>query len=69
MVNIFEVYFGLVDDVRSEDLVVGVFFCVFFFGDGLWYRVVVESVILDFEVKVRYVDYGNSDIVLFLDVR
>ena len=69
MANISEVYSGLADDVRPEDLAVGAPLCALFSGDGLWYRAVVESVTSDFEVKVRYIDYGNSDIVLLSDVR
>ena len=69
MVDISEVYSGLADDVRPEDLVVGTPLCALFPEDGLWYRAVIESMPSEFEVQVRYIDYGNSAVVLLSDVR
>ena len=69
MSEISEVYSGLADDVRPEDIVVGTPLCALYGEDGLWYRAVIESVPSEFEVAVRYIDYGNSDVVLLSDVR
>ena len=69
MAEISEVYSGLADDVRPEDIVVGTPLCALYPEDGLWYRAVIESIPSEFEVGVRYIDYGNSDVVLLSDVR
>ena len=69
MAEISEVYSGLSDDVRPEDLVVGTPLCALFAEDGEWYRAVIEGIPSEFEVRVRYIDYGNSDVVLLSDVR
>ena len=69
MAEISKVYSCLADDVRPEDLVVGAPLCAFYAGDEQWYRAVVESVPSEVEVGIRYIDYGNTDVVLLSDVR
>lgn len=33
-------------------------------GDGNWYRVLVKEILLNGNVKVYFVDYGNSEEVI-----
>ena len=53
----------------SDHLAVGTVCCARYSADESWYRAVVEDVGDATTVKVRFVDYGNSDRVSRSDVR
>ena len=69
MAELSRVNSSLPDDVHPPDLDVGTPICALFAEDEEWYRAVIESIPSEFEVGVRFVDYGNSDVVLLSDVR
>lgn len=69
MAELSRVNSSLPDDVHPPDLDVGTPICALFAEDEEWYRAVIESTPSEFEVGVRFVDYGNSDVVLLSDVR
>ena len=56
------------DNTSLSDVTVGSVCCARYSVDGSWYRAVVEDV-GDDTVNVRFVDYGNSDVVSRGDIR
>ena len=47
----------------AQQLTPGMPCCALFMEDGNWYRAEVTQVLPDSQLEVRFVDYGNSDIV------
>ncbi|XP_032734985.1 tudor domain-containing protein 1 isoform X4 [Lontra canadensis] len=43
--------------------------CAFFAGDGNWYRALVKEILLDGNIKVHFVDYGNMEEVTADELR
>ena len=55
-------------ELKLADVTVGGLCCARYSADEAWYRAVVEDV-GDDTVSVRFVDYGNSDVISRADVR
>lgn len=55
-------------ELKLADVTVGALCCARYSADEAWYRAVVEDV-GDDTVSVRFVDYGNSDVISGADVR
>ena len=56
------------DELKLPDVTVGSLCCARYSADEAWYRAVVEDVSTD-TVSVRFVDYGNTDVISQADVR
>jgi len=56
------------DELKLSEVNVASLCCARYSADGSWYRAIVED-IKDDSVTVRFVDYGNSDVVSRADVR
>jgi len=51
------------DDQRLTNINVGSLCCARYSADGAWYRAVVTDMVSSRQVRVLFVDYGNSDVV------
>ncbi|XP_066211537.1 tudor domain-containing protein 1 [Saccopteryx leptura] len=56
----------LANDFKAE---VGKPCCAFFAGDGNWYRALVKEIVPNGNVKVHFVDYGNTEEVTVDELR
>ncbi|KAM8781754.1 tudor domain-containing protein 1 [Rhynchonycteris naso] len=56
----------LANDFRAE---VGQPCCAFFAGDGNWYRALVKEIVPNGNIKVHFVDYGNTEEVTADELR
>ena len=51
------------DDRRLANVSVGGLCCAKYSADGAWYRATISEIVSAGEVRVLFVDYGNSDVV------